>query len=478
MLGNAKQCFCLCFAISFYFTAQAQVDSSKTTAPASTDSVIIIRKIEIDGNRITRPVIILRELPFKEGDTIKVNSFPALLAQGNTQVLNLSLFSIKDFSIDVSAVEASFVDIKITVKERWYILPAPYLKPVDRSLSEWLFEKNARVSRLDYGLKLYYYNVSGSNDRLKFYFVTGYTKQLKLSYNRPYVDKKMKWGINFSLAVSKTHEINAGTKLNNTPDFIGGGGNEYLQKFFETGLELTHRPAFYTTHIFGAGYHTLRVADTVLKRNPNFLNHNATIAKIPELYYRLEHTKLDYIPYPTKGYAAELMFSVKGFNKKLNVWQLSAKGAGYWHLGAKSFYGISALGMLKLPHKQPFYTSQLLGYGDMTLSGYEYFVIDGTAAAILKASIARQIANFSFKPPILKKWTSSLIPLKIYAKVFGNAGYAHNPQPWATQLNNRMLFGGGIGFDIFTDYDFTLRLELSINHLGQSRFFSEKKTVF
>ncbi len=445
------------------------------------DSVFTIRNIYIVGNKITRRVIMLRELPFREGDSVNIKDLPGLLTEAQTRLLNLSLFSrsAKDFSIKVLDVEGAFMDIIISVKERGYLLPAPHLKPVDRSLSDWLFNNNAQISRLDYGLKLSYNNVSGNNDKLRFNFITGYTKQLQLSYSRPYIDSNLKWGINLSLSLGKTHEVNTGTLMSNKPDFIGGGGNEYLRNFFKGALELTYRPEFYTIHLFGLGYQTLKVGDTVLKRNPYFLNRGITSVNYPEVYYKLVFRNLDNIPYPTKGYAAELLASKIGFSSKMNVWHFTAKGVGYWHLGnPKTFYSISALGSLKLPQKQPFYTSQLLGYGDLTMSGYEYYVIDGTAGGLIKSTLAKQVTNFSIKPPIFKRWLASLIPLKIYGKVYGNAGYAHNPQPWATGLNNRMLYGGGFGLDIFTDYDFTLRLEFSFNHLGESRFYSEKKAIF
>ncbi|MCH5599851.1 POTRA domain-containing protein [Niabella ginsengisoli] len=199
-------------------------DSSKTPSPTGPnnfladsiiqlypDSTVVINHIYFEGNKRTRRVIMLRELPFKEGDSVKIKDIPALLAQSKRQLLNLSLFLIKDFDVAVTSNHEPFVDVTIMVKERWYLLPLPHLKPIDRNLNEWLFERGASTSRLDYGVKLLYDNATGNNDKLRFYFVTGYTKQLLLSYNRPYIDKNLKWGMNLSLALGKTHEINYGT---------------------------------------------------------------------------------------------------------------------------------------------------------------------------------------------------------------------------------------------------------------------------
>lgn len=56
------------------------------------DSVFTIRNIYIVGNKITRRVIMLRELPFREGDSVNIKDLPGLLTEAQTRLLNLSLF--------------------------------------------------------------------------------------------------------------------------------------------------------------------------------------------------------------------------------------------------------------------------------------------------------------------------------------------------------------------------------------------------
>ena len=79
----------------------------------------------------------------------------------------------------------------IDVKERWYIFPIPYFKPVDRNLSEWV-KQGYGFDRVNYGFKLSYYNFTGRNDKLKFWLITGYTKQIQFQYDLPYIDKSTK----------------------------------------------------------------------------------------------------------------------------------------------------------------------------------------------------------------------------------------------------------------------------------------------
>ena len=452
--------------------------------PSAPDSFVIVRDIIIDysdGNKRTRRSIITRELPFAEGDTIRVKDITELFARGKAQILGLSLFSTidRDFAITIDKYEDPYVDIRIRVKERLDILILPHLKPVDRTLSEWLFQNGAKISRLDYGIKATLNNATGRNDKLKLQVISGYTQQLVFSYHRPYIDRDQKWGLNVGVSVGKTHEVNAGTRPDSNTIIFIKDQDQFLRNFSKSYLEITHRPKLYTTHTFGIGFQTLKVGDTVLRRNPEYFKYGQTNVQYPEIYYRLTYQKFDLRQYPTKGYAADILAIKQGLNRNLNVWQVMAKGVGYWPTKIpQTFYSIAALGTVKLPLRQPFYTSQLMGYNDMMMSGYERYVIDGTAGGLIKATLFRQIANFSINPPIFKKWVASLIPLNIYGKVFGNTGYAYNPQPWASQLNNRMLYGVGFGFDIFSDYDFTLRLEFSFNHTGKGKFFAEKKTIF
>nr|WP_262903569.1 POTRA domain-containing protein [Niabella beijingensis] len=451
-----------------------QNDPKIDSLPHSLEKAFVIRNIIFDGNKKSREAILLRELPFKKGDSILIKDIPTLFNVGKTQLMNLSLFHTANLSVE--QFDPPYIDIRISVKERWYIWPFPYLKPVDRNLNQWLFEKGASVSRIDYGVKLLYDNITGNNDKLRFYFITGYTKQLSLGYQRPYIDKNMKWGINFQVALGKNHEVMYNT-IDDKQQFIKT--DDYLKNFFNTKLELSYRKAFYTTHYFGVGYQSFRYGDSVFLLNPDYLKTSGPRLKFGEIYYRLKYQNLDYNPYPTRGYAGEVMVSKQGFNNSMNLWQLTAKGVGYWQLGKQSFYSIGASGTVKAPFKQPYMNQQLLGYGDMFLRGYEYYIIDGVAGGFVNATLATRLTNFSFSIPRTKWFSPIPIPLKIYSKVFGNAGYVYNPHPGPTnRLPNKFLLGGGIGFDILTGYDFTLKVEFSFNHLGENGIYLQKKDIF
>ena len=139
---------------------------------------------------------------------------------------------------------------------------------------------------------------------------------------------------------------------------------------------------------------------------------------------------------------------------------------------------MSAFGSIKVPFKQPYFMQRFLGYGDAFMQGYEYYVVDGVAGGFMKATFTREILNFGVRTPIRKRQLPERIPFRIFAKVFGNTGYVHNPQPGLNSLSNRMLYSAGIGIDILTTYDFTLKLEWTFNQLGQNGLFLHRKSIF
>jgi hypothetical protein len=187
---------------------------------------------------------------------------------------------------------------------------------------------------------------------------------------------------------------------------------------------------------------------------------------------------VDYIPYPTRGYAAEFTFGKKGLNNIINVWQLTLKGSANWHLFPKTYLNLRSYGILKFPFKQPYFNQRLLGYNEVFMQGYEYYVIDGVAGGYLKATATRELINFHGNFLRKKREEPLHIPIRIFAKIYGNAGYIHNPQPGENSLTNKMLYSGGIGIDILTLYDFTIKMEWTFNQLGQNGVFLHRKSYF
>ena len=437
-------------------------------------TVFTIRNIFITGNKKTKENIILRELPFKIGQKYRIQQLVDRFELGRRLLMNTTLFH--EAIISMKGFEGDKIDIAVEVSERWYVFPLPYLVPVDRNMNQWLFEQNADLSRTNYGLKVIHNNVTGRNDKLRLWFVTGYTKHVSFNYERPYIDKSMKWGLKITSSIGKRREINYST-LNNKQQFLKDD-NSYLYYFSKTGVEVSYRNAIKVQHRLGINYITEKVSDTVVTLNPSYFPTGRKSLGYPEFYYTFQYYNLDYNAYPTKGYAAEASLYKKGVSQKINVWQLSTKAMGNWHLNPKTFFNTTVFACVKLPFRQPYSNQQLLGYNGIFMQGYEYYVIDGVAGAYLKASVTRKLFNFNINMPANRFVENKKIPFTIFARVFGNAGYVHHPEPGENLLANRFLTSAGAAIDILTFYDFTLKLEWTFNQLGQNGLFLHPKTKF
>jgi outer membrane protein assembly factor BamA len=435
----------------------------------------LIGKISIAGNKKTRSYIILRELPFSEGEQYQGNELIKKFDDARRQLMNTTLFHsalvrVKDF-------EGPQVNVMIEVKERWYFFPSPYFKLVDRNWNQWIVEQKADLERVNYGVSIEYYNATGRNDAIKVGIGGGYTRQVSLSYNRSYFDKKLKWGFAAGFSAGKNREVNYKT-VNDKQVFVKDE-NAFLSSFSSAYTLLTYRRKIKTRHSFGVSWATGQVKDTVISLNPSYFKSGTRRISYPECFYNMSYFNLDYIPYPTRGYAAELLFTKRGVDHVTNMWRFVAKGSGNWHLGNKMFFNQTVYGILKLPFRQSYFNQQLMGYGDASMQGYEYYVVDGVAGGFLKSTLYHELVNFFIRIPPLKKGKDSQhIPFRIVGKLYGNTGYVHNPQPGNNSLSNKMLYSGGFGIDIVSFYDITICLEYSFNQLGENGLFLHRKSIF
>jgi outer membrane protein assembly factor BamA len=469
----------------FYKAGAQEIQDDPSISPSGSNRIeikmddpktapFIIRNIIITGNKKTNASIILREVPFKPGDHFQLQQLVEKFENARERLMNTALFH--EVTVALKSFEGYNVDILVDVKERWYLFPLPYFKIVDRNLNQWLVQNKASLSRVNYGVKLMYNNVTGYNDKLNIWLMNGYTKQISMNYDRLYFDNKMKWGAKFGFALGKNREVNYNT-INNKEVFLKDTNN-FIRSFFRTNFEITYRRAIKTRHRLGIAYTDERVEDTIVQLNPLYFASGHNRIRFPEVYYSMSYHNVDYIPYPLKGFEAQVNLSKKGFNHIVNVWELNVITGNYWQIFPKTYFSLNTAANLKLPFKQPFSNTRMMGYNDLSMQGYEYYVIDGVAGGFVKTAFSREFFNFNIPLPKTKYQSIHYIPFRIYGKIYGDAGYAYNPQPGLNSLNNRMLFSGGLGIDIVTLYDVNIRLEWSFNQIGQNGLYLHKKTNF
>jgi hypothetical protein len=172
----------------------------------------------------------------------------------------------------------------------------------------------------------------------------------------------------------------------------------------------------------------------------------------------------------------DINFTKRGINSDMNLSQFTGRFTNGWVLGHKFYLGLQGYGVIKLPLEQPYFNQRLFGYGDIYLRGLEKYVIDGVAGAMLRSTVRKKLGSFNIgggKLPTLER-----IPFAIYAKLFGDMGYAYNKTFTQNSLVNKMLYTTGVGIDVVSAYDFIFRCEYSYNQLGQSGFFFHIRNDF
>jgi hypothetical protein len=161
----------------------------------------------------------------------------------------------------------------------------------------------------------------------------------------------------------------------------------------------------------------------------------------------------------------------------VNLWQLSGKMIKGWKLGKKNYFGWQGFATVKFPFEQPFINQRLFGYSDFYLRGLEKYVIDGVAGFLSRQSLRHELIRFNI-PTYLKSRSHDHIPIRLYARIFGDMGYSYIKNELANSLNNRMLYSAGFGIDLVSFYDFILRVDYSFNQLGQNGLFLHVKGDF
>ncbi len=442
--------------------------------PETPDSALVmIADIAIHGDKKTRPYIIERDIPFKQGEYILMGDLRKKLVTAQQQLMNTALFNSADVYIHTQLGELVFIGIDL--KERWYLFPLPYFKLVDRNFNQWWVEQKASLNRVNYGIKFSQYNFTGRNDKLNIYLIGGYSREVYFKYEQPYTNKALTSGFSFSFDFSRQRELNYGT-LDNKQQFYKQGS--FVLQNIRAEVAYLYRPAIKTRHIVKFAFNQNSVSDTILKLNPNYFPENATKITYPELSYTLQYYNTDYYPYPNKGYNVDFTLLHRGINKSMDLTEFSFHSMLVKPLTPTVQVQWQAAGLIKLPFDQPYYNQQVFGYGDIFLRGLEYYVIDGVAGIMGRTTLRKQVFAATLRtPPKIKKQVS--IPFKIMVKGFNDLGYAYTKNIGSSLLNNKLLYTWGAGIDfVTTSYDLVFKIEYSFNQFGESGVFLHVRTDF
>ncbi len=437
-------------------------------SPRKDSLFVIVADIKIIGNKTTKPGIILRELLFDKGDTIAVEQLPERLEISNNNVNNTALFV--ENHIDVAYFDANHIQILVTVKERWYLWPGLIFKIEDTNFNTWWLTKD--WERLNYGFFVRHDNFRGRKEKLALVVQNGYTEQFGIMYDKPYINKRKTWGMGAVFSYLRNHQITISTQ-NNKRVFYREFP-QYPYKELKAELSVTYRPEINNRHNVKVEFFDISVSDSVLFENPRYLSLQKD-TRFAGIHYYYKSDFRDNQNYPLKGYFFDIEAAWHGlgiFAKQIHYGSVLSQTKYFLPLNDRWFFAQSFRAKITV-NRPSYYFLPSLGYGNIVVRGYEYYVITGNHYGLFKTQLRYNLIKPSkVHLPVHFIEKFSTIPYAFYLGVYFDNGYVWDNSGFMdNSLANQWLYGGGISLDFVTYYDFVLRTEFSVNKQAQTGIF-------
>jgi len=431
---------------------------------------LYIFSVLIEGNRRTKERIILREMAYKQGDSIPVSHLYEILEEARSLIYNTNLFSLVEVRVEMNSAFA--INIHIKLIERIYLVPSPEFTLSDRNFNEWWKTYNADLDRITYGVKIRHSNLTGNADRISLFAMNGFSRLLSLQYTTPYVNKEMTKGISAGITYTRQRELIYKTTFENK--LLTYRKENYINENFFIQMSYLIRKGFYTKQNLQFNLTIFQVDDSILdaRYNPDYFLTGTTNFIMPEISYTHQYIKTDNVNYPRAGRLLNLRLAKRGigWSGDMNALMLDASYKWYRPINKHWFYSWQMATKIRMPFKQPYLNRLAFGYADYYLRGLEFRVIDAVASGIQKFTLTRGIMDRRIKIPLRNRYIPFL-PVKLYLKSYADVGYAYDRPENRTRLSNKLLYTGGVGLDVLTLYDIQASFEYSLNQLNEKGLF-------
>ena len=439
---------------------------------------ITVSNIILSGNTKTQNEIIIRELSFEINEIYTDFDLDKRINKSKENLVNLKLFNF----VTINKIDnKDSIEIIIEVIEKWYIWPYPVLEISERNFNTWWKEFKANnysdFSRLNYGVSFNWKNFRGRNELLKIKIRKGFKEHYLLAYEVPYFNKNKTIGVNTNLQLfrrKKTHFLSEKNKLNYFES------DTFNSIDYDLNTEIIYRKNLHQKHKLQFTYLNSSIDDSISTLNPNYLGNNLSKTSVYSLRYLFEYENRDYSAYPLHGFAFN--FAAKKYFSATNNakhFEFTSKLEKYIEPYNRFYVGSSFKSKYSTEGNQPYFIQKALGYIDY-VRGYEYYVVDGQSYWLSKTAIKYElIEKTTFDIPYMKMKQFKKAHYSIYVGVFSDLGYViDNQNKEQNTLSNSLLFGKGIALDYVTYYDKLLRIEYSINALGEKGVFLHFSSPF
>ncbi len=433
-----------------------------------------ISNVIISGNTKTKEWIITRELKYTEGQKIPTLHLDSLLKLEANKIFNTNLFiTVK---VGFLPIGDDVIEIHIEVLEKLYTYIIPVFDLADRNFNEWWQNQGRDLSRVEYGLNFRKRNVRGRNESLDIDFRWGFNRKLKFNYSIPYINKARTLGVSTGIQYLTNRNVPYGTEEDKL-EFLDSENT--ARKRFQYDLSLSKRDSFYTTHSLSSRFLYESVSDSVLDLNPFYFgdrNGRSQTARMISLTYNFNYNITDIQAYPLNGKILNIRISKYGlgFFGDVDMWEIYGSYRKFTHLGGRFYLSNQIAGKFATPDNQPYGIARGLGYSQDFVRGYDLYVVEADKYAYNRNTLRFKIMDKVFD---IKKFVPfkqfNTMPVLVMLKAYFDSGYSQNKgfALESNRLDNRWLYGGGVGLDVFSFYNSTLRMEYSLNGLGERGFF-------
>jgi outer membrane protein assembly factor BamA len=465
--------------ISFWVFIPANVSPAAAIGLESTsafaDSTSIIISISLKNNQTTKDHIIFREILPEAGDTIIKHELHSLLEQSRLNLLNTGLFNFVEYIVETDSLDFAQAKIEFIFTERWYLWPVPAIELGDRNFNEWWNTRD--FSRWSYGLYLNHNNFRGRRELLQALVLFGYKRTFALNYIKPNLNREQTFGMGFSVVHITSPEVVYATK-NDKPAFFQLTQQQAFRNL-NLGVMFYFRPQIHETHSVWLQYTQLKISHLIFSLNPEFYPKISPQPSYLSLIYeyRRDFRNLKY--YPTQGYYFDLLTGFHGTGLATvgtpNILNLSSSFKKYHSFNQRWYLLGGGSVKASFPGRNNYFLNQPLGYMYDFVRGYEHYIIDGKYAGLVKANLKYQVLqNRIVRFGFIRSEKFNKLHLGAYLGLHTDAAWVHEPYPtknFNNRLQNKLLMGHGLGLDVVTYYDRVLRLEYSVNRMGEHGLF-------
>jgi outer membrane protein assembly factor BamA len=453
-----RSLFGLLLLVGAVASARGQVPPDSARFVTDSATVVHVDRIFIIGNRKTKARIIRREMSAQPQTSYPWGELQEILENDRQRIVNTRLF----LRVDVRPVfvNEGLLDLIVSVDERWYTIPSPYVKFADRNINDWLTNFGLDFGRLEYGLKVTQYNFRGLNERIQVDAQLGFTRRLAVSYSRPYIDRAQKNGLAVNFSFAETNNIIYQTEGHRPLS------TDSLRRSLETlsaGVGWSHRGSYYSTHAVDVNYFHNHIKDTITEINPQYFLDGRREQRYLRLGYRFFHDKRDFVAYPQRGFFVSVNAQKLGLGvfDDINLWRLTTLFTHYTPLSPRWSVATTLHSYVSGPRRQPYANFLGLGFQNLWLRGYETYTIQGQHFVLQQNDLRWQAFNTVFNlDRIIPFDQFNKIPMAVYLKVFYDQGGVNNSvdYPLDQRLRNRYLYSAGVGLDMVSFYDFVFRI--------------------